>query len=241
MQTKSAILFFEVGGCIRDELMGVKSKDVDFTVVAPSFDAMRAELVERGFKIWEERPEFATIRAGVPEGDPLRSRTKDADFVLARKDGPSSDGRRPDFVEPGDLIDDLARRDFTCNAIARSVQGELIDPFGGQGDIEDRRLRFVGDPEERIREDGLRVIRGFRFMVMKGLVPTPFTAKALCSPLAIEMLAGVAIERVQQELDRMLRFDTRATLDLLGHGMPPEMLERSIFRDGLRLGATLAR
>jgi len=236
----SGICFYEVGGCIRDEFMGLKSKDVDFTVVAPSFDAMRSELVDRGFTIWEERPEFGTIRAGVPKDDILRARTKDADFVLARKDGPSSDGRRPDFVEPGDLIDDLARRDFTVNSIARSVQGEIIDPFGGRADIEDRILRFVGDPEERIREDGLRVIRGFRFMVMKGLTPTPFTARALVSHIAIDMLAGVAIERVQQELDRMFKFDTIATMEVLAHGMPPEMVD-VIFRDGLRLGATLAQ
>src|SRR5690606_30256826 len=115
----TAIQMFEVGGCVRDDLLGIPTKDVDFTVVAPSFDAMRDHLIREGFRIHVESPEFVAIRAGVPEGHPLRERTKDADFVLARKDAPTGDGRRPDFVEPGTLMDDLARRDFTVNAMAR--------------------------------------------------------------------------------------------------------------------------
>jgi len=120
---------FEVGGCLRDEFKGIPSKDVDFAVEAPSFEAMRDELIEDGFEIFEERPEFFTIRAKVPKGNPLEDRTRVADFVMCRKDGPSSDGRRPDFVEPGTIFDDLARRDFTVNAIARNaITGEIIDP-----------------------------------------------------------------------------------------------------------------
>lgn len=234
----TTIEMFEVGGCVRDEFMGKRSKDVDFVVLAPSFDAMRAELVRRGFTIHVEKPEFVTIRAGVPKGDPLRERTKDADFVLARKDGPTADGRRPEFVEPGDLMDDLARRDFTVNAIARAVDGRIIDPFGGRADIEFRRLRFVGDPVERITEDGLRVLRGFRFMVTKGLTPTGETLEALTRPLATEMLAKVSTERIREEVERMLAFDTLATLDILSHTMPVEMRD-VVFSGGLRLSATM--
>jgi len=235
----NTVEMFEVGGCVRDEFMGATSKDVDFVVLAPSFDAMRSELVRRGFTIWQERPEFVTIRAGVPKGDPLRERTKDADFVLARKDGPTADGRRPEFVEPGDLMDDLARRDFTVNAIARAIDGRVIDPFGGRADIESRTLRFVGDPAERIEEDGLRVVRGFRFMVTKGLVPTVGTWDALCSERAAFMLTLVALERIRDELERALAFDTLATLDLLGD--LPSLTRRAMFRGSLRLAATLAR
>lgn len=234
----TTIEMFEVGGCVRDEFMGKRSKDVDFVVLAPSFDAMRAELVRRGFTIHAEKPEFVTIRAGVPKGDPLRERTKDADFVLARKDGPTADGRRPEFVEPGDLMDDLARRDFTVNAIARAVDGRIIDPFGGRADIEFRRLRFVGDPVERITEDGLRVLRGFRFMVTKGLTPTDETLEALTRPLATEMLAKVSTERIREEVERMLAFDTLTTLDILSHTMPVEM-RGVVFSGGLRLSAIM--
>jgi tRNA nucleotidyltransferase (CCA-adding enzyme) len=238
MTTTTETTEFEVGGCVRDDLMGIRSKDVDFVVIAESFDAMRADLIRRGFKIHVEKPEFVTIRAGVPEGDPLRARTRDADFVLARKDSTTSDGRRPDFVEAGTLMDDLARRDFTMNAIARTIGGDLVDPFGGVADIENRVLRFVGDPEDRIREDGLRVIRGFRFMVMKGVTPTPLTGAAMASDLAVEMLAKVSTERIRDEVDRMLAFDTRTTLDILSHAMRPEMLD-VMFGGGLRLAATM--
>lgn len=236
----TTIEMFEVGGCVRDEFMGKVSKDVDFVVLAPSFDAMRAELIGRGFTIHVEKPEFVTIRAGVPAGDPLRERTKDADFVLARKDGPTADGRRPEFVEPGDLLDDLARRDFTVNAIARAVDGRIIDPFGGRADIERRTLRFVGDPVDRITEDGLRVIRGFRFMVTKGLVPTTETRAALFSDTAVEMLGAVSIERIRDEVERMFAFDGMDAFDLMASmTIEKPALVRAILRDGLRLTATL--
>lgn len=230
--------FFEVGGCVRDEMMGLQTKDVDFVVLAPSFDAMRGELERQGFTIHVENPEFVTIRAGVPSGHVLRERTKDADFVLARKDSASGDGRRPDSVEPGTLLDDLSRRDFTVNAIARAADGTLTDPFNGASDIAKRILRFVGDAEQRISEDGLRVMRGFRFMVMKDFEPTNETLRVMTSPLAVEMLSKVSTERIQGELDRMFRFDTLATLDVISHEMPVEMRD-VIFSNGLRLSATM--
>ena len=228
---------FEVGGCVRDEMLGLRTKDVDFVVIAPGFDAMRAELVRQGFKTHVEKPEFVTIRAGVPEGHALRSRTKDADFVLARKDSATGDGRRPDFVEAGTLEDDLARRDFTVNAMARATDGTLHDPHGGRADLEAMTLRFVGDPAQRITEDGLRVIRGFRFMVTKGFTPAIETFVALTSPLAVEMLAKVSTERIREELERMLAFDTLATLAVFDE-MGAEMRD-VIFGGSLRLSATM--
>lgn len=230
--------FYEVGGAVRDELLGLRSKDVDFTVVAPSFDAMRSELVRQGFVIHVEKPEFVTIRAGVPRGHLLRERTSDADFVLARRDSPTSDGRRPDFVEPGTLADDLSRRDFTVNAIARDPHtGELIDPHGGAVDLAAGVLRFVGDPDERIREDGLRVLRGLRFMVTKGLEPTVETWDALASPLAAAMLERVSAERVREECERMFAFDTLGSLALFAE--VPAELRAATFGRGVRLSATM--
>lgn len=206
---------FEVGGCVRDEIWGISTKDVDFVCLAPSFEAMRAEILSQGFKIHVEKPEFVTIRAGVPSGHILRERTKDADFVLSRKDGQSSDGRRPDSVEPGTLEEDLARRDFRFNAIAKDVNGNFIDPFGGIEDARNRVLRFVGNPESRIREDGLRVLRGFRFMVTKNVTPTEETREALCSDLSVEMLSCVSTERIREELLKMFSHDTLASLALV--------------------------
>lgn len=233
--------FFEVGGCVRDSLMGVDSKDVDFVVVAPSFEEMRERIVGEGFKIFLDTPEFFTIRAGVPEGHPLRTRTRDADFVWARKDSATSDGRRPDFVLPGSLLDDLERRDFSMNAIARDpFSGELIDPFGGRLDIRDRIIRFVGRPQDRIREDGLRVMRGFRFMITKDMVLDGLTAEAMHSDLAVEMLGKVSAERIQVELDKMLNADMERTMDLLVRDMRRDM-RRMIFRDRLRLTTTMKK
>lgn len=132
----SQVVLFEVGGCVRDDLLNIPTKDIDFVAIAPSFDALRQHVLDEGFKIFIERPEFGTIRVSVPKNHPLRKKVKDADFVLARKDGPSTDGRRPDFVEPGTLCEDLARRDFTVNAMARAVGSDIIiDPFNGQRDL----------------------------------------------------------------------------------------------------------
>jgi tRNA nucleotidyltransferase/poly(A) polymerase len=246
--TQDAFQFFEVGGCVRDELLGRTSKDVDFSVVAQegafvdatiAFDNLLMFMTARGFSIFEARQEFLTIRAKVPQGHPLQQRTLVADFVLARKDGPSSDGRRPDWVIPGTLDDDLARRDFTVNAIARAVDGTLIDPFNGQDDIKIGALRFVGDAEQRISEDGLRVMRALRFVVTKGFVFAPGVFDVLITGFAAEMLGKVSVERIREELIKMFKFDTLASLQLLGN--LPVHTRQAIFRDGLRLDATMAQ
>ncbi|MCI0560897.1 MAG: hypothetical protein MN733_20625 [Nitrososphaera sp.] len=233
------VKIYAVGGAVRDELLGIKSKDIDFVVIAESFVAMRNHLLESGFKIFVEHPEFATIRCNVPSGHYLRELAKDTDFVLARKDGFSSDGRRPDYVEAGTLHDDLSRRDFTMNAIAKDpVSGELIDPFHGQSDIQNRRIKFVGDPMQRIREDGLRSLRGFRFAVTKGFWIECETLEAMQSNLAIEMLSCVSIERVREEIEKMFLHDTLRALEVIQDHVPPVMYP-AIFREGLRLSATL--
>lgn len=232
------IKFYEVGGAVRDKLMGLVAKDIDFVAIAPSFAALEARLKADGFKIFLAKEEFATIRASIPTGHPLRARTKDADFVLSRKDGPSSDGRRPDYVEPGTLEDDLRRRDFTINAIAIDpLTDQVIDLFEGQEDIKSGTLRFVGDPMTRIREDGLRVLRGFRFMVTKGLQASDGTWAALISPEAAQMLACVSIERVREEIEKMALADTIGMLRVLRE--LPSYTLGAIFRSGLRLTATL--
>lgn len=209
------VRFYEVGGCVRDRLLGQQPKDVDFAVEAPSFSAMRETLLTQGFKVYLEKEEFLTIRAGVPEGHPLRQRTKDADFVLCRKDGVYKDGRRPETVTPGTILDDLARRDFTVNAMAMDEEGNLLDPHGGEQDLKQCVLAFVGDPLERIREDGLRVMRGLRFYVTKGLIPDHETWADLTGVEAADMLAKVSKERVREELEKMLAHDSEQSFKVL--------------------------
>jgi tRNA nucleotidyltransferase/poly(A) polymerase len=236
--------FAEVGGAVRDSLLGLDSKDVDFVAVptetfssaSVAFDALVAHLKEKGFKVFLETPQFFTVRAQVPEGHSLRSRTTVADFVLARKDGPSSDGRRPDFVMPGTLLDDLERRDFTVNAIAR-LDGQLIDPFGGQEDLQNNLLRFVGNPQDRIAEDGLRVMRALRFHITKGFDVEVNTWDAVNSEFAAEMLMKVSVERIREELEKMFFVNTLWCIDVLN--TVHSSVQRSIFRDGLRLMPTL--
>ncbi|MGE3483468.1 MAG: hypothetical protein AB7L09_01930 [Nitrospira sp.] len=236
--TKHGIRMFEVGGCVRDELLGLQSKDVDFAVQARSFEQMERHIERLGLKIFLRKPEFLTIRAGVPNDHPLRKRCKDADFVLCRKDGPSSDGRHPDSVEAGTIFDDLARRDFTINAIARCADsGELLDPHGGVADLHARILRFVGDGEQRIREDALRILRGVRFALTKDLaVDDPWMFN---SPAMLAGLTAVSTERIREELNKMLAFDTRRTLLTLEDF--PNLRDVIFDRPDLSLEATMKK
>lgn len=245
MTFMSDIRLFEVGGCVRDDLLGVTSKDVDFAVEAPSFEAMEAHILAQGMRIFQRKPEFLTIRAGVPKSHPLRKRCSDADFVMCRRDGASLDGRRPESVSPGTIFDDLARRDFTVNAIARDPDGALLDPHGGAEDLRARLLRFVGDGETRIREDALRILRGLRFSITKGLTidePHLFNDPAMVSLLDRQTADGrfaVATDRIRGELDKAFAFDTLATLVAL-ESLPN--LRSVIFsREGLSLSATMRK
>jgi tRNA nucleotidyltransferase/poly(A) polymerase len=238
--------FAEVGGAVRDSFLGVKSKDVDFVAIPRSLEFHRdandafknlvAHLKWCGFKVFLETPEFFTVRAQVPDGHPLKHRTNVADFVLARKDGPSSDGRRPDFVLAGTLMDDLERRDFTVNAMAR-LDNELIDPFGGRQDLQDNLLKFVGNPTDRIAEDGLRVMRALRFHITKGFDIDADTWDAVNSDFAAEMLSKVSVERIREELEKMFLVNTVATMETLSTVRCN--MKNAIFRDGLRLMPTL--
>lgn len=224
---------FEVGGCVRDELLGVPSKDIDFAVEAESFEAMESEIKAAGLRVVLSTPEFFTVRA-VGE---FRGHKGGLDFVLCRKDGPTADGRRPEFVEPGTLLDDLARRDFTVNAMAKAADGSLVDPFGGQSDLATKTLRFVGKASERLAEDSLRALRALRFSVTKGFSLAHSTRVAL-DTMDVSTLAAVSVERRREEMLKMFQHDTMASLDLLCHDMRPEFTE-AVFAGGLWLMPTL--
>ena len=245
--------FAEVGGAVRDSLLGVSSKDIDFVAIPNNtndwnsadvaFTNLVQELFHLGFKGFDSnngnfilKPEFFTARVQVPKDNPLHQRTVVADFVLSRKDGPSSDGRRPDYVLPGTLLDDLKRRDFTINAMA-VLDGELVDYFGGQKDLEDRLIRFVGDPHERIAEDGLRVMRALRFVITKDFMLHHETYDAINCVLGAQMLAKVSIERIREELEKMFTANTMKTISILS-GLNAD-LQEAIFRDNLRLMPSL--
>lgn len=201
------IKLYKVGGCIRDQFLGVKSKDIDYSVEAPSYDAMRDYIASNG-KIFLESPEYLTIRAKV-NGD-------DADFVLCRKEGDYTDGRRPDKVEAGDIYDDLARRDFTMNAIAFDIQTqEFIDPHNGMDHINNRLIKCVGEAEERFTEDSLRILRAIRFHITKGFTLADSIIDCLHSYDIVGGLVNVSQERIREEINKCFRADTWQTMVMM--------------------------
>lgn len=228
------IKMFEVGGCVRDDLLGIASKDIDFAVEAPSFEAMRESLTGDGFTIFLETPEFFTIRARFPRGSARNGLT--ADFVLCRSDGPMTDGRRPDFVLAGTIFDDLRRRDFTVNAMARDEDGVILDPHEGRVDLLTGVLRAVGDPFDRLEEDALRVLRAIRFCVTKGFALEERLRFAMQSPMIADRLATVSKERQREELLKAMHHDTLATLDMLADF---RLIREAVLADGLWLKPTL--
>lgn len=236
--------FAEVGGAVRDKFLGLESKDVDFVAVPTqqfdtaenAFISLSNHLKEKKFKVFLETPQFFTIRAQVPDDHPLKERTNVADFVLARKDSKNSDGRRPDFVLPGTLMDDLERRDFTINAMA-IMDGKLIDPFGGRDDINNRLLKFVGDPHERIKEDGLRVMRALRFSITKGFDIDSDAWNVINSAFGAAMLRKVSTERIRDELEKMFMHDSFSSMKILLELNEP--FRWDIFGRGIRLMPTL--
>lgn len=215
------IKIYEVGGCVRDRILGYKSKDIDYAVEADSFESMRDYILLQGGKIYLEKPEYQTIRA--------RLNNLDADFVLCRKDGHYSDGRRPDSVIPGSIQDDLARRDFTMNAIAVDFHTKkYLDPFGGKEDIKAKLIKCVGDTQQRFEEDSLRLIRAIRFSVTLGFDLSLEIQAALTTPSLITKLQNVSLDRVRQELGKCFYADTIKTLELLNN-FP--QIASTIFKD----------
>lgn len=200
--------YYLVGGAVRDKLLGVKCKDLDYAVEAESFEAMVEDVKLRGGEIFLSRPEYLTIRAKIP------GHTIAADYVLCRRESFYSDGRRPDSVSIGTIEDDLARRDFTVNAIAETEDGVIVDPFGGQEDLEKRVLRCVGEANERFSEDYLRIVRAFRFAITKGFNLDGDIVRALITPSMIEKLEFLSKERIYEELRKAFEYDTMATLNL---------------------------
>jgi tRNA nucleotidyltransferase (CCA-adding enzyme) len=142
-----------------------------------------------------------------------------------RVEGAYSDGRRPDSVQfVAELEDDLARRDFTVNALALDVRdGSVRDPFGGRADLEARCIRAVGDPRARFGEDGLRILRAVRFAATLEFAIEPGTLAAI--PAAIPTFRKVAPERVRAELEKLLEAPRpSAALDpMLSTGLAAEL------------------
>lgn len=200
------IKLYQVGGYVRDEILGIKSKDIDYAVEASSYDEMKSYIQEKG-TIFLEKPEYLTIRAKIGK--------ETCDYVLCRKDGPYKDGRHPEEVYPGTIYDDLARRDFTMNAIAKCEDGTYIDPYGGIRDIHDMRIRCVGNAEDRFSEDALRMLRAIRFCITKDFHFDDDIRVALYNQELIDLLDTIPVERMYDELSKCFKHNTPNTMILL--------------------------
>lgn len=184
-----------VGGWVRDALMGRPSHDIDMCC-SGTWRENAAALERAGIAVVESGIKFGGITAIC--GD------ERVEVTTWRSDGFYTDGRHPDsIVRVSTLAEDLARRDFTVNALAWHPECGLVDEHGGVADIDDGLIRAVGEPRRRFEEDALRMLRAVRFACRLDFKIEPATAEALaaCAPL----LDSVARERVGWELDGILR------------------------------------
>ena len=201
------VKLYLVGGFVRDEIINVPSKDIDYAVEASSFEEMRDYIASNG-KIFLEKPEYLTIRA--------KMNGEYADFVLCRKESSYSDGRRSDFVEIGDIYDDLARRDFTVNAIAREpASREFIDPYNGLDDCFSKTLRCVDNCNDRFTEDSLRLLRAMRFSITKGFYLDDKIQSALKNDVLLKLLENVSKDRIRDEMNKCFKHHTLDTFKFL--------------------------
>jgi poly(A) polymerase/tRNA nucleotidyltransferase (CCA-adding enzyme) len=179
-----------VGGCVRDMLLGVSPKDWDITTNA------RPDELLKLFPDSVYENTFGTVGVKTESEDP---KLKVIEVTTYRIEGKYSDLRHPDEVKFADTLeDDLSRRDFTVNAMAMNLKGEVIDPFDGQKDLSAHVIRTVGSPEERFREDALRLMRAARFAIQLDFEIEPATRRAI-----VQLSRGlevVAEERIREEL-----------------------------------------
>src|SRR4051812_3342449 len=189
---------YVVGGSVRDALRGVDPHDWDVTTDATP------EQIQKVFKRSLYNNRFGTVV--------VRSGEHEVEVTTYRVDADYSDHRRPDSVAfSASLQEDLARRDFTMNAMAwrprrGDKDGELIDPFDGRRDLDARVLRAVGDPDKRFKEDALRMLRAVRFATLLDLRIEPKTFEAIRRNA--DLTASLSCERIQQELVKMLLSQT---------------------------------
>ena len=191
---------YAVGGCVRDAVLGRTPHDYDLCTAATP-EQMQAVFLDR-------RLVLAGVKHGtvgvVTDGGVV-------EITTFRTEGTYQDNRHPDWVEfVTDITQDLARRDFTVNAMAFSPLHGFVDPFGGREDLKNGILRAVGDPATRFREDSLRILRGIRFAVRYQLAPEPETEKAMVS--LGYLMENLARERVFYELCKLLPLVNAADL-----------------------------
>ena len=183
---------YAVGGCVRDSLLGRTAHDWDLCTSALPQQVMELFGTER------------CIPTGLQHGTvTIKYGGQLYETTTFRTEGSYTDGRHPDEVQfVPDVREDLARRDFTINAMAYNEAEGLVDPFGGQADLQNGMLRAVGEPQQRFTEDALRILRLYRFAARFGFALDAATARA-ARQLAPH-LDCISAERIQEELAKLL-------------------------------------
>ena len=185
---------YVVGGCVRDSILGREPHDWDICTPALPGELL-VEFEEKGYRVIPTGLQHGTIT--------VHLNGNNYEITTFRRDGEYSDGHRPDTVEfTSDLIYDLERRDFTINAMAYNPEEGLIDPYCGYEDIQDRRVRCVGNPDDRFREDGLRILRALRFSVQLGFKIELFTKHAITDSRSL--LNKISFERINSEFVKII-------------------------------------
>lgn len=229
--------FYEVGGKVRDEILGLQSKDVDYVAVPGDdllkdiesaqtmFGILEGYLKEEGFEIFLVTSDCFTIRAKFPKNHKYEGV---ADFVMARKEIGYIPGTRQPIVKAGTLYDDLERRDFTLNALAKDGDGKIIDFFDGLKHLEERVLITPLDTKVTFDDDPLRILRALRFSITKGFMLSTDIHSQIKNYDYEGKMSVVSTERIREELFKCFKCDTLKTLKTL-HQYPD--LTNYIFKD----------
>ena len=213
---------YEVGGCVRDTILGIESKDIDFSVVLDNtnqtvdegWEQMLAFLKKEGYKIFLETKDCFTVRAKFPIGHINEGLV--ADFVMARKEVGYILGTRKPILELGTLYDDLIRRDFTLNALAKDIEGNIIDYFNGLEHLKEGLLVTPLNPMKTMMDDPLRILRALRFSLTKDLEVHTDIMESMKQPDILDKLKKtVSQERIREEITKMMMCDTIKTMKLL--------------------------
>jgi tRNA nucleotidyltransferase/poly(A) polymerase len=241
---------YEVGGCVRDEILGLKSKDIDYVAVPNDellkdissahtmFGILEGYLKEEGFEIFLVTPDCFTIRAKFPKEHKYQGV---ADFVMSRKEIGYVKGTRTPIVVPGTLYDDLERRDFTLNALAKDDDGSIIDYFDGLWALENRLLITPLDAHVTMLDDPLRLLRAFRFSITKGFTISPRVWETCLMDSVVDKLEKVVSqERIREEVLKMMKHDTLKSLELFEQvrNLNPRIL-KIMFGNGMWLKPTM--
>jgi len=186
---------FAVGGCVRNSLMGVPVNDIDLAT-----DALPEQVVTLG-----QAAGLKVVPTGIEHGTVTVVVDGQGFEVATFRHDVETDGRRAVVAFSDNIETDAKRRDFTVNALYADRTGEIFDPLGGLADIPERRIRFIDDAEARIREDGLRILRFFRFYAAYGNPEAGLDADGLSACASnLAMLDDLSAERIGAEVRKLL-------------------------------------